>query len=111
MIAKISTSKPSNPKIEEAPYIAMASAPSSTGQSTTRERPLAVIVDDEIHYCELLGDWMAELGYRLATFANAWLALDFIRTTPPVVLVTDVVSPADWTDSGWLALPRPFATI
>ena len=65
----------------------------STGQSTATESPLAVIVDDEIHYCELLGGWMAELGYRVATFGTAWQALDFIRATPPAVLVTDVVMP------------------
>jgi len=93
MISKISMSKPGDPKIEQAPCIAMASTPSGTGQSTTRERPLAVIVDDEIHYCELLGGWMAELGYRVATFDTAWQARDFIRTTPPAVLVTDVVMP------------------
>ena len=52
-----------------------------------------MIVDDEIDYCELVGGWMAEFGYRVATFGTAWQALDFIRTTPTAVLVTDVVMP------------------
>ena len=52
-----------------------------------------MIVDDEIHFCELLGGWMAELGYRVATFDSAWPALDFIRTAQPAVLVCDVVMP------------------
>lgn len=86
--------KSSSPKIEDAPCIAMASAPMSTGQSTASERPLAVIVDDEIHCCELLGGWMAELGYRVASFDSAWPALDFIRTAHPAVLVCDVVMPS-----------------
>lgn len=85
--------KRSSRKIKDAPRAEMVSAPPGTGQSTAAESPLAVIVDDEIHYCELLGAWMAEFGYRVATFGTAWQALDFIRTTPPAVLVTDVVMP------------------
>jgi CheY-like chemotaxis protein len=49
-----------------------------------------VIVDDKSHYRELLGGWMAGLGYGVATFGSAWQALDFVRNTPPAVLETDM---------------------
>lgn len=94
----------------DAPGIAVVSAPSSTGESTARERPLAVIVDDEIHCCEQLGGWMSELGYRVAIFDSTWPALDFIRIAQPTVLVCDVVMPGglDGLELARLALIAKF---
>jgi CheY-like chemotaxis protein len=68
----------------------MLNALSSASPSTATESLLAVIVDDKTRYCELLGGWMAGLGYRVANFGSAWQALDFVRTTPSAVLETDM---------------------
>jgi len=75
----------------------------STGQSTEKERPLAVLVYDEVNCCDQVGAWMAELGYRVVAFDSAWPTVDFIRTAQPAVLVCHVAKP---DEPGGLGLAR-----
>lgn len=52
-----------------------------------------VVIDDEESILDLLKFFLSDLGHRVETFADAGKAIDYLKATPPDLVVTDMRMP------------------
>jgi putative two-component system response regulator len=60
---------------------------------TTRRKPSILVVDDNLPNAEVLGELLLSRGYRITVAHDASAAEVEIRTTPPDLILLDVIMP------------------
>lgn len=58
-----------------------------------REKPLILIVDDNQHNLQMLGNMLKQCGYSLALASNGMLALEFAKNNLPDLILLDLMMP------------------
>ncbi len=58
-----------------------------------KDRPLVIIVDDNIYNIQVVGNILAEKGYETAVFINGAQAFEFLQLEKPDLILLDIMMP------------------
>ena len=62
-------------------------------ESVEQRKPVVLVVDDEHVIADTLSKILSISGYKVLTAYDGKAALELARTTPPALLITDVIMP------------------
>ncbi len=58
-----------------------------------KDKPLILVVDDNIFNIQVVGNLLAENGYETAVFINGTQAFDFLQNEKPDLILLDIMMP------------------
>jgi signal transduction histidine kinase/CheY-like chemotaxis protein len=76
-----------------APTVQRQSLTPAAGNRIDRERPLALVVDDEAEICRLIGEHLSQLGFDVITAHDGLKALELARERLPDLVTLDIQIP------------------